>query len=54
MACGSHLPVCVRSGVYIGILGFVQHDRVCGLRAYEDEGEILNVDHRTSTSIGRR
>jgi len=51
---GSHLPVCVRSGVYVGILCFVQDDRVWGLRGDEDEFEIFNFDHRTSTSIGRR
>ena len=53
MAGGSHLPVGVRSGIGV-ILRFAQDDRVWGLRGHDKEFEILNVDHRTSTSIGSR
>jgi hypothetical protein len=54
MAGGSHLPVGVRSARMGEILRCAQDDRVGGLRVDDKDFEILNVDHRTSTSIGSR
>ena len=54
MAGGSRLPRLRESRCVGEILRFAQDDHVWGLRSDEEEFEILNVVHLTSTVIGSK